>query len=141
MFWLPPDVVSVINISHPQYRGVAALGLQWTAIPAISDFVLDVGGLVYSCCPFNGWFMETEICRDLLDVQRYNLEDQVIEACGLDVGVNCLAKDHAQLIMNQAVLHSFSKQSYSIVGHDACSVGFMKFHKSELEIRKRCPAD
>ena len=33
---------------------------------------LDVGGLIFTACPFNGWYMQTEIARDLADANRYN---------------------------------------------------------------------
>jgi nitric-oxide synthase len=33
---------------------------------------LDCGGLVFTACPFNGWYMQTEIARDLADANRYN---------------------------------------------------------------------
>lgn len=34
--------------------------------------MLDVGGLEFTAAPFNGWFMNTEIGRNLGDVDRYN---------------------------------------------------------------------
>lgn len=36
--------------------------------------LLEVGGLEFPACPFNGWYMGTEIgVRDLCDTQRYNI--------------------------------------------------------------------
>lgn len=36
--------------------------------------LLEVGGLEFPGCPFNGWYMGTEIgVRDFCDVQRYNI--------------------------------------------------------------------
>ena len=34
--------------------------------------MLEIGGLEFTACPFNGWYMETEIGRDLGDLNRYN---------------------------------------------------------------------
>ena len=50
------------------------LGLKWYALPAVSSMLLEVGGLEFSACPFNGWYMGTEIgVRDFCDYQRYNI--------------------------------------------------------------------
>lgn len=34
--------------------------------------MIDLGGLRFPCGPFNGWYMVTEIARDLADVNRYD---------------------------------------------------------------------
>lgn len=49
-------------------------------MPAVSNMLLEVGGIEFPACPFNGWYMGTEIgVRDFCDVQRYNvLEVNVI---------------------------------------------------------------
>ncbi len=48
------------------------LGMKWYALPAVSSMLLDCGGLEFPGIPFNGWYMGTEIARDLGDVNRYN---------------------------------------------------------------------
>jgi nitric oxide synthase oxygenase domain/subunit len=35
--------------------------------------MLDMGGMEYPGAPFSGWYMGTEIGRDLGDVNRYNM--------------------------------------------------------------------
>lgn len=35
--------------------------------------MLDVGGLEFTGIPFNGWYMVTEVGRDLGDADRYNM--------------------------------------------------------------------
>ena len=39
----------------------------------MSSVILDVGGLEFTGAPFNGWYMSTEIGRDLGDADRYNM--------------------------------------------------------------------
>ena len=55
-----------------RYPELAKLNLQWYAVPAVSGMYLDCGGVVYPSCGFNGWYMSTEIMRDLCDPGRYN---------------------------------------------------------------------
>ena len=35
--------------------------------------MLDMGGMEYPGAPFSGWYMGSEIGRDLGDVNRYNM--------------------------------------------------------------------
>ncbi len=35
-------------------------------------FFKDIGGLQFPCAPFNGWYMGTEIGRNISDINRYN---------------------------------------------------------------------
>ena len=42
-------------------------------MPSVSNMLVDIGGVQFAACPFNGWFMGTEIARDLCDVSRYNM--------------------------------------------------------------------
>lgn len=49
------------------------MGLKWYAVPAVSGMLLDIGGIQFPACPFNGWFMGTEVGRDLCDTSRYNM--------------------------------------------------------------------
>ena len=50
------------------------LGLKWYGVPAVANMRLDCGGINYTGCPFNGWYMGTEVgARDFGDVQRYNM--------------------------------------------------------------------
>ena len=37
--------------------------------------MLDCGGLEFTAVPFNGWYMGTEIARDLCDKKRYNVTE------------------------------------------------------------------
>jgi hypothetical protein len=50
------------------------LGLKWYGLPAVSNMLLEIGGLEFSACPFSGWYMGTEIgVRDYCDNSRYNI--------------------------------------------------------------------
>ena len=141
LFTLPQELLWIVHIEHWKYPRLKQAGLRWTAIPAISDLVLDVGGLIYTAVPFNGWFMETEISRDLLDVQRYNRSEAVANLLQMSDAPKALQLDEVQLIVNQAIMHSFQSRSISIVDHHAASRGFMKFYDHEIKQRGSCPAD
>lgn len=43
--------------------------------------LFDCGGLEFTACPFNGWYMGTEIgARDFCDTNRFN----ILEVCRAD---------------------------------------------------------
>ena len=70
---LPLTTVSPSPFSYPWFE---ELGLKWYAVPAVANMLLDMGGLEFTACPFNGWYMGTEIgARDLCDVGRYDLTE------------------------------------------------------------------
>lgn len=57
-----------------RYTWFEKMGLKWYCVPAVSNMKLDCGGLEFTGCPFNGWYMGTEVgARDLCDAQRYNI--------------------------------------------------------------------
>ncbi len=70
MFYVPDQYVVRVPIRHPEHEGFAALGLQWYTIPAVSNMEMSVGGLTYTAVPFNGWYADTEIVRNLTDATR-----------------------------------------------------------------------
>lgn len=72
IFELPPDLAMEVVLIHPKYDWFKELNLKWYCVPGVSSMSLDVGGLVFTACPFNGWYMQTEIARDLADINRYN---------------------------------------------------------------------
>jgi len=83
----------------------------------------------------------TEIGRDLLDKQRYNLAKAVAIACNIPRTKLDLWMDDAQLQMHRAILHSFAKASVSLVDHHTASDSFIDFMEDEIRERKKCPAD
>lgn len=130
-----------VPIEHPAFPAFAELGLKWVVIPAISNFRMDIGGIQYACIPFNGWFMETEIARNLWEEGRYNQAENIARALGLDTSSEQnLWRDRAFLELNVAVLHSFSKAKVSLVDHQTASKQFLAHDLREKKAGRECPA-
>lgn len=70
MYDVPPEFARQVLIEHPKYPELAKLKLRWCVVPTVTGFTLSVGGINYTAVPFNGWFMNTEIGRDLFDDYR-----------------------------------------------------------------------
>ena len=45
------------NTLFSSYPKLDELGLRWYAVPAVSNIMLDCGGLQFTACPFNGWYL------------------------------------------------------------------------------------
>jgi nitric-oxide synthase len=132
-FALPEEKVLRVALSHPDYTWFKELGLQWYAVPVISDMRLEIGGISFPCAPFNGWYMLTEIAaRNLGDVQRYNLLPVLAKKLNLDTRqVKTLWKDKALQVLQEAVLHSFQSHGVTLVDHHTASEQFLEFCKQE----------
>ena len=132
-FALPEEKVLRVALSHPDYTWFKELGLQWYAVPVISDMRLEIGGISFPCAPFNGWYMLTEIAaRNLGDVQRYNLLPVIAKKLNLDTRqVKTLWKDKALQVLQEAVLHSFQSHGVTLVDHHTASEQFLEFCKQE----------
>ncbi|XP_005402830.1 PREDICTED: nitric oxide synthase, inducible isoform X1 [Chinchilla lanigera] len=143
LFEIPPDLVLEVPMEHPKYEWFQELGLKWYALPAVANMLLEVGGLEFPGCPFNGWYMGTEIgVRDFCDAQRYNILEEVGRRMGLDTHtLASLWKDRAVTEINVAVLHSFQKQNVTIMDHHSAAESFMKHMQNEYRARGGCPAD
>ena len=83
----------------------------------------------------------TEIGRDFLDKQRYNLAEKVAVACNIPKTTLAVWKDDVQLQVHKAILHSFAKNGVSIVDHHTASDSFQGFYEEEIKQRGKCPAD
>ncbi|KAM3096778.1 nitric oxide synthase oxygenase [Phormidesmis sp. 146-35] len=142
-FELPKAAVMEVPILHPDYDWFAELELKWHALPAVSDWRLEIGGISYPCAPFSGWYMSAEIAaRNFGDVQRYNLLPVIAERLGINTRSKLsLWKDRALLELNRAVLHSFSISGVSIVDHHTASAQFMRHWQREAEADRIVPAD
>ncbi|CAG5122629.1 unnamed protein product, partial [Candidula unifasciata] len=142
-FEIPPELVLEVNMKHPKYPWFAELGLKWYALPAVSGMLFDCGGLEFPACPFNGWYMGTEIgARDFCDANRYNMLETIAIKMGLDTRKSSsLWKDRALVECNVAVLHSFQTSGVTITDHHAASESFIKHMDNEHKLRGGCPAD
>uniref|UniRef100_T1IJV5 nitric-oxide synthase (NADPH) n=1 Tax=Strigamia maritima TaxID=126957 RepID=T1IJV5_STRMM len=142
-FDIPPELALRIPLSHPDYPWFADMGLQWFAIPAVSDMRMDLGGLEFTATPFNGWYTVPEVgTRDLCDPHRYNVLKEVAEKMGLDTESNeSLWKDRALVVVNQAVVHGYRVQGVTIVDHHTAAESFLKFMEQENKMRGGCNAD
>ena len=141
MYQFREEDVLKVAIEHPTYPAVGALDLKWCAVPAISNFRMDIGGVQYGCIPFNGWFMETEIARNLWEDGRYEKAEAIAHAIGLDTSSEqTLWRDRAFLELNAAVLHSFSKAKVTLVDHQTASRQFLTHDLREKRAGRECPA-
>jgi nitric-oxide synthase, bacterial len=133
IFELPADAVLEVPIEHPEFPWFAALGLRWHALPAISDMRLDLAGLSYPACPFNGWYVSSEIgARNLSDSCRYDMLLAVAQGMGLDTRTTkSLWKDRALIELNQAVLYSFSQAGVRMVDHHVAARQFCLHEERE----------
>ncbi|MGL4819877.1 MAG: nitric oxide synthase oxygenase [Bacilli bacterium] len=131
---LPDGAVLEVPIVHEKYD-FTGLGLQWYAVPIISDRELHIGGIVYTAAPFNGWYMGTEIgARNLADTDRYDMLPAVAEIMELDTrGNRTLWRDEALVALNQAVLSSYHKAGVSIVDHHTAALQFAQFERNEAD--------
>ncbi|MDR6224364.1 nitric oxide synthase oxygenase [Desmospora profundinema] len=142
-FELPKEIILEVPIRHPGYPWFEDLGVQWYAVPIISDMRLEIGGIQYTAAPFNGWYMGTEIgARNLADTGRYNLLPQVAERMGLTTrNQSTLWKDKALVELNAAVLHSFKEAGVSIVDHHTAAQQFKLFENKEQENGRKVTGD
>lgn len=142
-FELPTSVVLEVKIAHPGLPWMEGLGIKWYAVPAISDMILEIGGIIYPCAPFNGWYMLSEIaCRNLADEQRYHLLPVIAAQLGLDTGTkDQLWKDRCLLELNTAVQYSFSQQGVTMVDHHTASEQFLQFCALESKAGREVQAD
>ncbi|XP_078670170.1 nitric oxide synthase 1-like [Branchiostoma floridae x Branchiostoma belcheri] len=141
-FDIPKDIVMEVNITHPKYDWFEELGIKWYCLPAVSNMLFDCGGLEFTAAPFSGWYMGTEVGRDLCDVNRLNITEEVGKRMGLDIARNSsLWKDAVLVEVNIAVLHSFQRSNATIMDHHTASESFMKHLENEQRLRGGCPSD
>ncbi|MFD6563019.1 nitric oxide synthase oxygenase [Micromonospora profundi] len=129
---LPVDQADVreVPIHHPQHRWIDELGLRWPAVPVISHMLLSIGGVQYPA-PFNGFFMASEIAaRNLADADRYDQLPAVINGLQLHED-DRLRQDKALLVLQEAVLYSYSRAGVTITDHHRESEHFARFVRRE----------
>uniref|UniRef100_A0A4W3HVV9 nitric-oxide synthase (NADPH) n=1 Tax=Callorhinchus milii TaxID=7868 RepID=A0A4W3HVV9_CALMI len=142
LFEIPSELILEVPIRHPKYW-FKDLNLKWYSLPAVSNMLLEIGGLEFTACPFSGWYMGTEIgVRDFCDTSRYRVLEDVARLMGLDTRkTSSLWKDQALVEINIAVLYSFQSDKVTIVDHHSVTESFMKHLENEHRLRGGCPAD
>lgn len=137
-FEIPADCRREVRFAHPSHAWFAELGLRWYCVPAVSDMLFDVGGLLHRFAPFNGWYLDSEIAaRNFTDTNRYNLLPMVAEAMGLDISNDrSLWRDKAMVVINEAVLHSFDRDGVKISDHHAIGHEFLEFCRNEQKAQR-----
>ena len=141
MFELPKEYHKVTMITHPKYPEFDKLRLRWCVVPTVTSFTLRLGGLEYTCCPFNGWFMESEITRDLLEAGRMNKMEAIARAIGVDpTDEDGFWREHVMLETNKAVMHSFRRDGHSIVDHVTAQSQFLAHDMREKKLGREVPA-
>lgn len=140
---LPRRLVLEVPLRHSRHRWFEKLGLKWYAVPALADMILATGREAYSCAPFNGWYMGTEIgARNLGDEARYNQLPVVAERLGLETTrTRSLWRDHALLVLNEAVLESFERDGVRLVDHHQATAEFERFCAAEQRLGREVSAD
>ena len=140
---LPAECVLEVPLRHPRYPWVEKLSLRWHAVPVISDMMLATGTAAHPCAPFNGWYMGTEIgSRNLGDEARYNQLPVIAEGLGLDIRqTRNLWRDHALLVLNEAVLYSFEADGVRLVDHHQATAEFEQFCQLEKQRGREVSAD
>lgn len=140
---IPKQEVREVRIRHPEYPSLEQMGMRWHAVPVVSDMIFATGSALYPCAPFNGHYLGTEIgARNLGDTNRYNLLPEVANRLGFDTTKRrSLWKDHALVILNEAVLWSFDKEGVRIADHHGVSDDFVKFCEQETKEGREVSAD
>jgi nitric-oxide synthase len=133
LFELPDELVLEVPLVHPEHEWFEAFGLQWYAVPIVSDMRLEIGGLQYPAAPFNGWYMGTEIgSRNLGDADRYDVLPRIADRLGLDTTTErSLWKDRSLAVLNRAVLYSFERCGVRVVDHHTAAEQFARFEDEE----------
>lgn len=140
VYEIPEDMVIEVPIEHPTRPEIGELGMKWFAVPAISNFRLVIGGVDYGCLPFNGWFLCTEIARNLTDASRYDKVEEIARALDLDMkNDQTMWRDEAYLQLNKSIIHSFQKNRVVIVDQHSVSRQFLTHDMREKEAGRECP--
>jgi len=142
LFDLPSDVVLEVPLRHPDFSWFAELGVRWHAVPVISNMRLEIGGISYPAAPFNGWYMGTEIGRNLGDEDRYHLLPTIAQKMGLNMKKNrSLWRDQALVELNKAVLFSYDEQGVTMVDHHTASRQFVCHQEREERAGRETSGD
>ena len=142
VFDIPPSYVELVHLRHPEFAWFAGLGLKWYGIPFVSNIELTVGGITFTAAPFNGWYADTEVVRDLADEDRYNKLPLIAEKMGLDVGTNSsMWRDGAMYELCRGVSYSFGLVGMGMVDHHTLTQNFFEWYEEEVSNRGYAPGN
>lgn len=114
---LPAEAVDEVELVHPLLPWFEELGLRWHAVPAISDMILDVGGIHYPVI-FSGHYVVFEIVRNLGDPDRYDMLPEIAKRMGLSTSDRSgLWRDRAGTALAEAIWYSYNEKGMRIVGN------------------------
>ena len=89
--------------------------------------------------PFNGWFMSTEIVRNLME--RYNAGPKIAQILGLDINTDPAWQNSASCELERMIVHSFRKNGFTIVDPPTIGKQFCSHVQREREeFGRECPA-
>lgn len=141
-FEVPPELVLEVPLRHPDFGWFADLDLKWHAVPAVSNMDLEIGGLSYTCAPFNGWYVSSEIGRNLGDTDRYDMLPTIADRMGLDLSNDrTLWRDQALIELSRAILHSYKRSRVHLVDHHTVARQFLDHVNREEAAGRTCPTD
>src|SRR4051812_47588502 len=140
---VPEGVIWEIEFEHPTLPGLKDLGLKWYGFPSIANKGMTIGGITYPTSPFTGWYLAPEIsARDFSDEYRYDLLEEIAEACGIDTSDRrSLWKDRAVIEMTTAVLHSYDRAGMRMDDHYTATEKFQKWVHAEAKKGREVQAE
>ncbi len=124
-------------MKHPDHPALKDLGYKWAAVPAISNFTMNLGGIKYPCSPFNGWFLSTEMTRNLLE--RYNAVGPLESVFGMNTNVKML-QQKVSVELETAILYSFERNDFTMIDPMTVGKSFLTHCKRERKKGRECPA-
>ena len=105
----------------------------------------SVSTQVYTAVPFNGWYANTEVLRDLTDEGRYNMLIPVAKTLRMDPslkpGEAPFWKDEVMNILSMAVYHSYKSAKVAMIDHHSLIDMFWAWYGDEMLTRKYCPVN
>eukprot|EP00581_Thalassiosira_minuscula_P018097 CAMPEP_0183714154 /NCGR_PEP_ID=MMETSP0737-20130205/8790_1 /TAXON_ID=385413 /ORGANISM="Thalassiosira miniscula, Strain CCMP1093" /LENGTH=1265 /DNA_ID=CAMNT_0025943059 /DNA_START=110 /DNA_END=3907 /DNA_ORIENTATION=+ len=145
MFELPLNCAPPVHIFHPKYPELSELNMKWYPTPAVCALDLTLGGILYTAVPFNGWYADTEVLRDLIDEDRYNLMVPIAKALGLNTELKAgeppYYKEEVSWILCKAIYHSFKTAKVAMIDHHTLIDMFWVWYNNEMVSRKYCPVN
>ncbi len=130
MYAVPSSVVFFKTPLH-------SYALIIASVPVISNFMMNLGGIKYPCAPFNGWFVSTEICRNL--IERYQVSNHLARALKMDLNDPFLPQK-VSTELEHAILYSFQRQGITIIDPLTVGKSFITHCKRERNCGRECPA-